>query len=46
MTPTQFREALGRGEITAHVGFAESVLLMASIMGLRLDRVEEGQEAI
>ena len=46
MTPTQFREALGRGEITAHVGFAESVLLMASMMGLRLDRVEEGQEAI
>jgi Uncharacterized conserved protein related to dihydrodipicolinate reductase len=34
MTPTQFREALGRGEITAHVGFAESVLLMASMMGL------------
>ncbi len=46
MTPTQFREALSRGEITAHVGFAESVLLMASIMGLRLDRVEEGQDAI
>ncbi len=46
MTPTQFREALGRGEITAHVGFAESVLLMASMMGLKLDRVEEGQEAI
>ena len=46
MTPTQFREALGRGEITAHVGFAESVLLMASMMGLRLDRVEEEQEAI
>ncbi len=46
MTPTQFREALGRGEITAHVGFAESVLLMASMMGLRLDKVEEGQEAI
>ncbi|KUO94139.1 MAG: dihydrodipicolinate reductase [Vulcanisaeta sp. CIS_19] len=46
MTPTQFREALGRGEITAHVGFAESVLLMASMMELRLDRVKEGQETI
>ncbi|MGC9153362.1 MAG: dihydrodipicolinate reductase [Vulcanisaeta sp.] len=46
MTINQFREALARGEITAHVGFAESVLLMANIMGIRLDRVEEGQDAI
>lgn len=47
MTPGQFTEALSRGgEITAHVGFAESILLLASIIGLRLDRVEEGQEAI
>jgi 4-hydroxy-tetrahydrodipicolinate reductase len=46
MTPERFREALTKGEITAHVGFAESVLLMASIMNLKLDRVEEGQEAI
>lgn len=46
MTPSQFTEALSRGEITAHVGFPESVLLLASIIGLRLDRVEEGQEAL
>lgn len=46
MRPDQFAEALGKGEITAHVGFAESVLLLASIIGLRLDRVEEGQEAL
>ena len=46
MTTSQFTEALGRGEITAHVGFAESVLLLASIIGLRLDRVEESQEAL
>lgn len=46
MTPTQFKESLARGEITAHVGFAESTLLLASIMGVTLDRVEEGQEAI
>ena len=46
MTPNQFTEALSRGEITAHVGFAESVLLLANIIGLRLDRVEESQEAL
>ncbi len=28
------------------MGFAESVLLLANIIGLRLDRVEEGQEAL
>jgi 4-hydroxy-tetrahydrodipicolinate reductase len=46
MSLSQFKEALAKGDITAHVGFAESVLLMASMMGIRLDRVEEGQEAI
>ncbi|WP_069807543.1 NAD(P)H-dependent amine dehydrogenase family protein [Vulcanisaeta thermophila] len=46
MSPEQFREALARGEITSHVGFAESVLLTASIMGLRLDKVEEDQEPV
>jgi len=46
MSLGQFKEALAKGDITAHVGFAESVLLMASMMGIRLDRVEEGQEAI
>ena len=46
MSLSQFKETLAKGEITAHVGFAESVLLMASMMGIRLDRVEEGQEAI
>ncbi len=46
MTLSQFNEALSRGEITAHVGFAESILLLANIIGLKLDRVEEGQEAL
>jgi len=46
MSLSQFKEALAKGDITAHVGFAESVLLMASMMGIRLDRVEEGQETI
>jgi len=46
MSLSQFKETLAKGDITAHVGFAESVLLMASMMGIRLDRVEEGQEAI
>jgi len=46
MSLSQFKETLAKGDITAHVGFAESVLLMASMMGIRLDRVEEGQETI
>lgn len=44
MTPKEFKEKMVRGEITAHVGYAESVLLLASMLGVRLDKVEEGQE--
>ncbi len=46
MTPSQFKDALSRGEISAHVGFAESVLLTASIIGINLTEVRESQEAI
>ncbi len=46
MDPEEFREKLSRGEITAHVGYAESILLIASMIGVELDRVEEGQEPV
>lgn len=46
LEPGEFRSMLERGEITAHVGFAESTLLIAEILGLRLDEVREGQEPI
>ncbi|ABW01846.1 dihydrodipicolinate reductase [Caldivirga maquilingensis] len=46
MTPSQFKEALSRGEITAHVGFAESILLTAGIIGINLTEVRESQEAV
>ncbi len=43
MTPEEFNEALTKGKITAHVGYAESVLLLASMMGVELEKVVEGQ---
>jgi hypothetical protein len=46
MDPEQYQKALARGELTGHVGFAESILLLARIAGLDIDRVEEGQEPI
>lgn len=46
MTPEEFAEKLSGGEITAHVGYAESALLLADILGIKVDKVEERQEAI
>lgn len=44
LSPDEFARRLNRGEITGHVGYAESILLLASIIGARIDKVEEGQE--
>ncbi|MEM2312638.1 MAG: hypothetical protein QXQ28_05245 [Candidatus Nezhaarchaeales archaeon] len=46
LSPQEFKEKLMKGELTAHVGYAESVLLTALIMGVKLDRVEEEQEPL
>ncbi|MEM2004963.1 MAG: dihydrodipicolinate reductase [Zestosphaera sp.] len=46
LTPEEFRVKVSSGEITAHVGYAESVMLLASMLGVCVDRVEEGQEPI
>ena len=44
MNPDQFLIALAQNEITAHVGYAESVILLASMFGITLDKVDEVQE--
>jgi len=46
MDPEEFKKALSEGKITAHVGYAESVLLLASMLGVKLDKVEETQEPL
>ena len=46
LTVEEFNEKMSRGEITAHVGFAESVFLLSKIMGLKITRVEEKQEPV
>jgi len=46
MTPQEFRDKISRGEITAHVGYAESIMLISHMLGLKIDKIEEGQEPI
>ncbi len=46
LTAEEFNEKISKGEITAHVGFAESVLLLSEILGLKITRVEEKQEPV
>ncbi|MHA1589346.1 MAG: NAD(P)H-dependent amine dehydrogenase family protein [Candidatus Njordarchaeales archaeon] len=46
LSPEEFREKMAKGEITAHVGYAESIMLIASMLGIKLDRIEEGQEPV
>ena len=46
LTVEEFNEKISRGEITAHVGFAESVFLISEILGLKITRVEEKQEPV
>lgn len=46
LTPNEFKERMAKGIITGHVGFAESVCLIASSMGVKLETVIEGQEPV
>jgi len=43
LTATEFRERVAQGTIR-HVGFAESVAMIASALGWKLDRIEEKVE--
>ncbi|MGB9727945.1 MAG: dihydrodipicolinate reductase [Nitrososphaeria archaeon] len=42
----EFNELLSRGQITAHVGYAESIDMLATALGIKLDRIVEGQEPL
>ncbi len=46
LKPEEFRKKLEAGELTGHVGYAESVLLIADAAGIQLSRVEEKQEPV
>lgn len=46
LTPEEFRLKMSAGEITAHVGYAESIMLLGCVLGVSIDKVEEGQEPI
>lgn len=41
-----FDEKIKSGKIAAHVGYAESICLIADALGLKLDFIEERQEAV
>ncbi|MEM0053971.1 MAG: dihydrodipicolinate reductase [Nitrososphaeria archaeon] len=42
----QFNELMNKGQITAHVGYAESIDMLASALGIKLDKIIEGQEPL
>ncbi len=46
MEPEKYIDLLGKNILTGHVGYAESVLLIADAAGLHLSRVDEGQEPV
>ncbi len=46
LDPSTAEEKLRKGEISGHVGYAESVLLISKAMGFEPDDVREGQEFV
>jgi len=46
LSVAEFNELMSRGQITAHVGYAESVDMLASALGVKLDKIVEGQEPL
>ncbi|MEN2974403.1 MAG: dihydrodipicolinate reductase [Candidatus Caldarchaeales archaeon] len=46
MNLSGFEEMIRRGEITGHVGYAESVCLLAEALNIKLDKVEERQDPV
>jgi 4-hydroxy-tetrahydrodipicolinate reductase len=45
-TPEQFEQGIKDGSIVGHVGFPESMSLIASALGVRLTRIEQSKEPI
>jgi len=46
LSPEEFKRKLDAGEITAHVGYAESIMLVATALGWKIDKIEEIQEPV
>lgn len=46
LEPSEVAEGLRSGKYSGHVGYAESVCLIADAAGINLSRVEEGQEPV
>lgn len=46
LNPEEFKRKLDAGEITAHVGYAESIMLVATALGWKIDKIEEIQEPV
>lgn len=45
-TPEEFQKGLENGTIVGHIGFNESVMLIARALGWKIDRVEQSREPI
>ncbi len=46
MEPNVYKEKLEKGELTGHVGYAESVMLVSEALGIHPTRVVEAQEPV
>ncbi len=46
LDPDEFKRLLEKRILTGHVGYAESVLLIADALGIHLEKVVEGQEPV
>lgn len=46
LTPDAFRESVANGNVVGHVGFPESIGLIATALGWKIDRIEERRQPI
>jgi 4-hydroxy-tetrahydrodipicolinate reductase len=46
LTPEAFAEGLARGSVVGHVGFEQSIRMLADALGCEIERIEETREPI
>lgn len=46
ITPGEFEDGLKKGTIVGHIGFPQSISLIANVMGIELDEIKEVREPI
>ncbi len=46
LTPAQFRKGLEDGTVVGHIGFPQSIHMIASTLGWEVERIEESREPI